>query len=356
MKNMKTLYGATEPKQVTFAITNHCNIKCTTCSFPDLDMEDKTHVPLDNAKKAIRFLANNGVKMISLTGGEPLMHPDFLEICNFITKMEIMISYISTNGILLTENLASELSKQNINIIGLSIDILDSKGYGITRKINIKKTISKAKKILDKYDIDTYAGIVLGQHTTNISDVIETSRDLGFKKIVFSYPQLKMYSSYLAAKEIIELSGDTEFWNKQVGDLLKAKRWSFHSDIFNTRVNLKEFLKYYNNEEFTFDCPCGRVQFYLDWNLDLYRCLNSDLKYGNIRNLKNLKFSYTPCNTCTQQTHRDYASFYHAFKTVKDMQLAIKNLNILDLIKILKVKKNRMALNSLLECYLGGFV
>jgi MoaA/NifB/PqqE/SkfB family radical SAM enzyme len=356
LNNIKILYGASEPKQVTFAITNQCNMTCSTCSFPDFLDDEKTHVPLTETKKAIHFLADNGVKMISLTGGEPLMHPDFLEICKYITKMDLMVSYISTNGILLTDQIASELSDLNINIIGLSIDVINDKGYGITRKVNILKTITKAKKILDKYNIDTYAGIVLGQHTIDIKNVIKTSRDLGFDKIIFSYPQIKMSSSYCAARDIRELSGDSEFWTELVGRILKEKRWSYHTDIFNTRINLNEFLKFYNGDNYTFDCPCGKVQFYLDWNLDMYRCLNSNEKYGNIRDLKDLNFDYSLCNACTQQAHRDYASFYHAFKTVKALEFSIRNLNIRKFFKILSNKPNRQALSSLFEGYLGGFV
>ena len=356
LKNLKTLYGVDKPKQVTFAITNHCNMTCSTCSFPELSEHEKKNVPLDDTEFATKFLADNGVRMISITGGEPLMHPDFLDICRTITKRDIMISYISTNGILLTEEIATELADQNINIIGLSIDVMNNNGYGITRKVNILKTITKAKKLLDKYNIDTYAGIVLGHHTQDIKNVIKTSRDLGFNKIIFSYPQLKMSSSYCAAKDIDLLAGDLAFWTDSVNQILKEKRWSFHTDIFNTKVNLNEFLKFYSGDEFTFPCPCGKEQFYLDWNLDLYRCLNSEVLYGNIRKLNNLDFDYSSCHACTQQTHRDYASFYHAFRTVKALEVALKNFNLQKVIKILANKTNRLALRSLLECYLGGFV
>ncbi len=355
-KNIRTLYGENEPKQVTFAITSHCNMVCTTCSFPEIPNDKRRHVSLKDAKYAIDFLVDNGVRMISITGGEPLLHPHFLDICEHITERGIMISYISTNGTLLTENIAAELSKMNVNIVGLSIDIMDEKGIGVTRKNNIRNSIPKAKKLLDKFNIVTYAGIVLRRHTADVKVIIKTVRDLGFNKVIFSYPQLNMASSYLAARDIAELQGDFKFWDKMVNNILKEKRWNTHIDIFNTRVNLREFLSFYSGEKYTFECPCGKMQFYLDWNLDLYRCLNSNKKYGNLYTLKDLHFEYTPCNACTQQAHRDYASFYHAFKTVKALESAVKNVNLRDFIKVFSVKKNRQALNSLIEGYLGGFV
>ncbi|MCK5561661.1 MAG: radical SAM protein [Thermoplasmata archaeon] len=354
--NIKTLYSAEVPKQVTFAITNHCNMACTTCSFPQISKAKRKHVELDEAKYAIDFLVDNGTRMISITGGEPFLHPHLIEICEYITKKGIMISYISTNGILLTEELGRKLSKTNLNIVGLSIDVMDDNGVGLTRKVNLKKVIPKAKRILDKNNIVTYAGILLGRHTSNIKNVIETARNFGFKKIIFSYPQIDMNSSYLAAKDINELKGDIKFWEALVSDILKEKNRQVNVDIFNTRVNLKEFLAFYKNEEYTFECPGGLSQFYIDWNLDLYRCLNSSKKYGNVHELKDLNFECKPCSACTQQAHRDYASFYHAFKTVKAIELAARRLYILEIINLLRSKKNRKSLASLMEGYLGGFV
>ena len=341
---------------MTFAITNHCNVNCTTCSFPQLPPKKKKHISLKDAQFAIDFFEKNGVRMISITGGEPLLHPDFISICDYISKKNMMISYISTSGALITDTIASKLSKMNVNIVGISIDIMDEKGIGITRKMNIKKTATNAKKLLDKYKIETYAGFLLSQPTRNIHEVTNTARSLGFKKIIFSYPQTNMDSSYLAFQNSDDLKGDVKFWENIVVDILKEKRNNINVDIFNTRVNLNELLSFYKGNGYTFECPAGRSQFYLDWDLVLYRCLNSDEKYGNLRDIKNLNFKYKSCSACSQQAHRDYASFYHAFEVVKSLEVALKDLNGKELINILKDKRNRKSMNSLIEGYLGGFV
>ena len=355
LKNLKTLYNQNIPKQVTFAITNHCNMVCTTCSFPGVPKSERKHVSIDNAKYAIEFMKHNGVKMVSITGGEPLMHPQFLDICKLISDEDMMISYISTNGTLVTEDIAKELAKFNVNIIGLSIDVTNELGLGVTRKVNIKKTVVKAKKLLDKYLLDSYAGIVLGKHTKDIKNVLRTVRGLGFKKVIFSYPQVEMNSSYLAAKNSNELDCDVKFWNELINNILKEKRWNPYVDIFNTRVNLQEFNNFYSDHEYTFQCPAGREQFYLDWDLELFRCLNSNERYGNLHELNDLNFPYTSCSKCTQQTHRDYASFYHAYKTAKSLEEAMKRLDFRRFFRLLTLKTNRRALNSLIEGYLGGF-
>ncbi len=318
-------------------------------------MSERKHVPLEDAKFAIDFMNDHGIKLVSITGGEPLMHPRFLGICEYISNKGMMISYISTNGILLTDKVAQGLAGLNVNIVGISIDVTDGAGNGVTRKVNIKRTVSKAKKVLDKYDLDTYAGIVLGRHTIDIKKVMRTVRDLGFNKVIFSYPQVEMNSSYLAANDVDELKGDALFWDEMVDNILKEKRWNPFIDVFNTRVNLCELRNYYKDEEYTFECPGGREQFYLDWNLELFRCLNSQERYGNLRELEDLDIKYTPCQACTQQTHRDYASFYHAYRTVKALEGAAKGLEIRKFFNILNSKTNRRALNSLIEGYLGGF-
>jgi radical SAM protein with 4Fe4S-binding SPASM domain len=59
------------------------------------------------------------------SGGEPLMHPHFLDLC-FYAKSKGMRAVISTNGTLITRELAKELKKVGLSYVGISLDGLEA--------------------------------------------------------------------------------------------------------------------------------------------------------------------------------------------------------------------------------------
>jgi MoaA/NifB/PqqE/SkfB family radical SAM enzyme len=360
LRNIRTLYGKDPPREVFFAITNACNISCKTCTFGKLPKADRTFVEIEHLTAVLDHLKVNGVRMVSITGGEPLLHPQFLEICEQIDARGMMVSYIATNGTLLNERIARGLSALNINIVGLSVDVVDAKGRGITRGLNIDKVVPKARRLLEKYGIKSYAGIVLGKHTMDIARLMRKVRSWGFSKVIFSYPQVHMGSTYRAAEECEFTRITVEDARTLIKDIEVEKKGNFSVSIFNTRVNLEEFLRAQSGKDWSFPCPGGANQFYLDWNYDLFRCFNDGKRLGNLVEMADsnspLRFRLGKCRGCTQEAFLDYGSFYHAFNVVRDGIDSLKRMDIGKALVLLKNRENRRALASLFEAYLGGFV
>lgn len=355
-RNLRMLLRSTPPKMVFFAITNHCNLSCTTCGFPQVPLDDRKHADYSAMKKAIDKLADNDVRMISLTGGEPLLHPRFLDICGYIDSRGLMISYIATSGQLLNEAIAKELSEMNINIVGLSMDTLDEKGFGRTRRYNVRKVVKRAKGILDGYGISCYAGVLPGRGSADVRLLMDQCREMGFSKVIFSYPQCSMSSSYKAAA----ISVDTDLDGLQMENIVRAikkvKRVKTSLNIFNTDVNLDELLKVHRGEPSAFPCPAGQRQFYMDWNLDLYRCFNDETLFGNVLELNDLGFDCQDCKGCSQQAFRDYASFYRAYDVLEGIGKGFITGDTKRLRTLFSDRDNHRAMRSLIEAYLGGFV
>ena len=106
IKNSWILYNKGKGPYVVFwSITNACNLPPNQWKF----------VPFSLVKKAVRKLKSLGVNIISVTGGEPLLHPQISEIVKYIGDKNILISYLPTNGILLTEELALKLAHPNLH-------------------------------------------------------------------------------------------------------------------------------------------------------------------------------------------------------------------------------------------------
>ena len=338
---------------VFFAITNRCNAVCATCGFPRLRDDEKKDVDLDAAKRAVDRLAGMGVRMVSITGGEPLLHPGFLELCEHIDRRGLMISYIATNGLLLDEGIARSLSRLNVNIVGLSVDIPDGKGLGRSRRYDVAGAASRAKALLDRHGINCFAGVLTGNGPEEVRAVLDECRRLGFERAIFSYPQAGMDSSYRAAAPGARLDAGQA---RAVVDEIRRQKVRGRPRIFNTEENLREFLRVQSGGAGRFACPGGSRQFYLDWELDLYRCFNDGRRLGNIFDVESLDLGPDGCAGCTQQAFRDYASFYAAYDIVDCLRQGLLAADGRKLRVLLSRPDKAGAMSSLFEAFLGGFL
>jgi len=80
-------------------VTRKCNLSCGYCNEYD---KVSAPVPFDELKMRIDKLATLKTFAITLTGGEPLLHPDIAEIIQYVQQTGV-IPTIITNGYLLTE-------------------------------------------------------------------------------------------------------------------------------------------------------------------------------------------------------------------------------------------------------------
>jgi MoaA/NifB/PqqE/SkfB family radical SAM enzyme len=339
------------PKTVFWAIISYCNAVCTTCNFYQVPMTSRKYVKFEDARKAIEILYNSGFRMTSITGGEPLMNPDIFKICNYLNTKGIIITYMPTNGILVTKETAKQIKQADIRLVGISIDIDDGKGMGLTRKIpDLRQVVMRAREYLEDAGVKTYAGLVLTRSTLDIAKIVDMALDMGFKRVIFSYPQTLQSSSYLASAEIHELVLDLDQIQNAVDAIKIAKKTSGVS-IHNPNISLDELVRFYKGVPRKFKCHGGSKLFYLDWNLDLYRCFTLPKKYGNLLELDRIDFEEELCDLCTQQAFRDHDPFYYLAAKISEMKK-----HPLSAPRLLLNQDTRQALGALSELLSGGFV
>ncbi|MGI6395443.1 MAG: radical SAM/SPASM domain-containing protein [bacterium] len=91
-------------KTLELEITNSCNEKCLHCYHPQ-NREVKFLKNLPLLDKALSEFGELGFIFLTVTGGEPLLHPEFREICKLAQKHRYLIN-IKTNGTLIDESFA----------------------------------------------------------------------------------------------------------------------------------------------------------------------------------------------------------------------------------------------------------
>lgn len=146
----------TGPYSVHLDLTNHCNNDCISCwSFSPLvgfhtmsEEARKKFIPKKLAIRLISDLASIGTRQIYFTGGgEPFMHPDAIEIMEFVKKKGMQCD-MSTNFTLINEEKAKRLAKAKVDHINCSMWAGTPEAYEKTHPNKTAKDFFKIEKML----------------------------------------------------------------------------------------------------------------------------------------------------------------------------------------------------------------
>lgn len=107
---------------VVWNMTRRCNLNCLHC-YAEAGPErwDGSELNFDEACRFIDDLVEFHVPMLLLSGGEPLLRPDFFELAGYAVKRGLRVA-VSTNGTLITPEVAREMVKIGVSYVGISLD------------------------------------------------------------------------------------------------------------------------------------------------------------------------------------------------------------------------------------------
>jgi len=121
------------PPHPVLEVTNRCNMKCIHCEVRGGEV--RMDPPLENVFKMIDSIATvPEFKMLVLTGGDPLMNSNILEIIDYARSYGFEI-VIATNGTLISENMARELSRKGVAGVAVSLDFIEPKLHDYFRGV-----------------------------------------------------------------------------------------------------------------------------------------------------------------------------------------------------------------------------
>lgn len=113
------------------SVTDRCNLRCVYC-MPKEGLHWQRYedqLTLDEIVRVAQVAAQGGVNRVRLTGGEPLVHPQIVEIVRRIAMIPgIEDIGLTTNGILL-ERLARPLKEAGLKRVNVSLDTLDGEKF-----------------------------------------------------------------------------------------------------------------------------------------------------------------------------------------------------------------------------------
>ncbi len=106
---------------VVWNVTRRCNLRCIHCYASSKNIEYSDELSTKEGYSLIDDLARFDTPVILFSGGEPLMRPDLLDLARYATKSGIR-AVISTNGTLISRDVARDLKKVGLSYIGVSLD------------------------------------------------------------------------------------------------------------------------------------------------------------------------------------------------------------------------------------------
>jgi MoaA/NifB/PqqE/SkfB family radical SAM enzyme len=114
----KALVSTEHPILVHIIPMRRCNLDCGYCNEYD---DVSKPVPLEEMKKRLDLLADMGTSIITISGGEPLMHPQMDDVIRHIRERG-MIAGLITNGFYLNQERIERLNDAGLEHLQISID------------------------------------------------------------------------------------------------------------------------------------------------------------------------------------------------------------------------------------------
>jgi len=175
------------PKSVVWDVTYACNLKCPHC----LTSSGKPHTPeLDTAgaKKLIDIMVREKVFTLSLSGGEPFLRPDIIEILRYACSTSMRVD-IASNGVDISDEIIEALRELPVFQVQISIDGIGEQHdrfRGMPGAFD--SSCKNVRRLLEEGMAVSLSTTVTRDNIDNLGEIIELALDTGctgYKAIPF---------------------------------------------------------------------------------------------------------------------------------------------------------------------------
>jgi MoaA/NifB/PqqE/SkfB family radical SAM enzyme len=176
----KALVSTKHPVLVHIIPMRRCNLDCGYCNEYD---DVSKPVPLEEMKRRLDTLAAMGTSVITISGGEPLMHPDLDEVIRHIRKHG-MIAGLITNGFFLNKERIERLNEAGLEHLQISID--NAAPDEVSKK-SLKTLDGRLEMLSEWAEFQVNINSVLGSGVKNSEDALMIAHralELGFTSTV----------------------------------------------------------------------------------------------------------------------------------------------------------------------------
>jgi radical SAM protein with 4Fe4S-binding SPASM domain len=288
------------PHEVILEITADCNFNCEGCfNKNNFAQKGRTIEPMSTSyiKEIIDSIVEAGIPKIRISGGEPLLRKDLLEIVEYAKSKNLLV-WMNSNATLFTKEKAQELKPYVDNIL-VSLNGYDDEtdGRWTCTKESFSKKIEGIKTLMEN-GIDIRCGTVATPDNINNLEKIHA---------VVNKLNIKQWEVYRPIyKELKELDIET-LYRKLVTITLETGKWHPIANIIPLCIMNPKKLDILSNggkyddghSRITVD-PRGfaKPDYFSETNIGDPRDIMSCWNHPHMQKIRNLEYLPKECNNC----------------------------------------------------------
>ncbi len=203
---------------IYFYLTEGCNCKCRHCWItPKYEAGGKgkwPYIALPEFKSAIEQGLRLGMSSVKLTGGEPLIHPDILDILKYIEKTGLRL-IIETNGLVCTPEIASAIKRCSNSFVSISLDGAEPGTHNWVRGVD-NAYDGALQGVRNLVEVGIHPQLIMSlvrRNKDQIDDLVELAEKIGADSVKFNLvaplmergQQMADQDEILTVKEFIEI-------------------------------------------------------------------------------------------------------------------------------------------------------
>ncbi|MHC4970982.1 MAG: radical SAM protein [Planctomycetota bacterium] len=266
LRALRSLWGAlrgeARPLLGTLIVTYRCDLACAMCDLPARG-DRKRELDTDGLRGVLDGMRDLGVLGVGITGGEPLLRPDLLDLVRHGSEQGLLM-HLNTNGTLVTDDVARGLAAHGAASVNVSLDGPDAETHDRLRgrKGSFDHVLRAAARLCAvsqrPYRVTLVCALGAG-NSARTGPLLERARDLGVDAVSFlpvhEFPANRIADSADAAA--------TDLVARSEGDPL----------FDNSRAYLDLFARAYRGEPNPVPCAAPRTSVVVDCYGDVYPCV-----------------------------------------------------------------------------------
>ena len=198
-------------------MTAGCNLACQHCWLSPVYQPKGTtggHLDYELFKLALEEGIPLGLQSVKLTGGEPLLHPEFLRFINLIKEKNLGLT-IETNATLMTPEIAKYLKgNSSLGFVSVSIDGAKPETHDAFRGVpgSYAKAVAGIKMLVD---VGYHPQVIMSLHSGNVDEIenlVHLAEGWGAGSVKFNLiqpsgrgEQMKIHGHVLDIKQLIKI-------------------------------------------------------------------------------------------------------------------------------------------------------
>lgn len=305
----KTEYMPFSPLNIDVEPTVRCNLRCSFCVLPvwDRKVGDLTFEEFKKIMDQLPYLLKMKIQGI----GEPTLNKDFFNMIDYAADKDILIK-TTTNGTLLTEDMAKKVADSGLHEISISIDGAKKETFESIRKgANFEKVLDGVKRLVKargkrKYPIISVWMVGTNDNIRELPDLLRICKKLRVDK--------------LTIQTTLNMWGRTDIKDKLKGKFLDDQSRIYLEIIENSKKLAKELkfkLRIFTEDRLSEENKCVWPWLQSFITSDGYIvpcCVRADPDLVNFGNLKEKSFK-TIWNSPGYKSLRKSIKQHHTLKS-----------------------------------------